>query len=209
MISHVGTILFVQALALGFLLAVPPGPLGFLCVRRTLVDGRAAGAATGLGVATADALYGCVAGLGLTMVSDFVAGHHRWFGVVAGLLLAYLGVRTFFDRNAVRPVGEASATGLVAAFASALALTLTNPMTLVSFGLGFGWLGIGEALQGRLSVFLLVVGVFVGSLLWWLVLIVGAHGFRRRLSEGGLRWLNRVAGIVILAFAVFVLLAER
>lgn len=204
------TILFVQALLLGFILAVPPGPLGFLCIRRTLVEGRASGLSTGLGVATADALYGCVAGLGLTVVSDFVAGHHRSFGMCAGLLLAFLGIRTFFDRSrAARAENDVSPVGLVAAFVSSLALTLTNPMTLVSFGLGFAWLGIGEALGGRLDVFLLVLGVFVGSLLWWLVLIFGAHVFRRRLSEGGLRWVNRVAGVVILAFAIFVMLAER
>lgn len=203
------TILFVQALSLGFILAVPPGPLGFLCIRRTLVDGRASGLSTGLGVATADALYGCIAGLGLTVVSDFIAGHHRSFGLAAGLLLAFLGVRTFFDRRPPRPASDVSAGGLVGDFASSLVLTLTNPMTLVSFGLGFAWLGIGDALDGRLEVFLLVLGVFVGSLLWWLVLIVGAHSFRTRIGEGGFLWMNRVAGIVIVAFAIFVMFAER
>lgn len=203
------TILFVQALALGFILAVPPGPLGFLCIRRTLVEGRASGFSTGLGVATADALYGCVAGLGLTVVSDFVAGHHRSFGIVAGLLLAFLGIRTFFDKKMPQAGGDISAGGLFAAFASSLALTLTNPVTLVSFGLGFAWLGIGEVLGGRLEVFLLVAGVFVGSLLWWLVLILGAHCFRDRLSQGGVVVMNRVAGLVIVAFAIFVMLAEK
>jgi len=203
------TILFVQALLLGFILAVPPGPLGFLCIRRTLVDGRASGLSTGLGVATADALYGCIAGLGLTMVSDFVAGHHRSFGVVAGSLLAVLGVRTFFDTRPPRTAPEVSATGLVAAFVSSLVLTLTNPVTLVSFGLGFAWLGIGEALAGRFEVFLLVLGVFVGSLLWWLVLIFGAHVFRRHLTGTGLVVLNRIAGLVILGFAAFVMFAPR
>lgn len=203
------TILFVQALVLGFILAVPPGPLGFLCIRRTLVDGRASGFSTGLGVATADALYGCVAGLGLTVVSEFVAGHHRSFGVVAGSLLAFLGLRTLFDRRPPRPANDVSAGGLLGAFASSLVLTLTNPMTLVSFGLGFAWLGIGEALDGRLEVFLLVLGVFLGSLLWWLVLIFGAHRFRGRIGEGGFLWMNRVAGVLILAFAVFVMFAER
>ena len=203
------TILFVQALALGFILAVPPGPLGFLCIRRTLVEGRASGFSTGLGVATADALYGCVAGLGLTVVSDFVAGHHRSFGIVAGGLLAVLGIRTFFDKKLPEAAADVSAGGLVAAFASSLALTLTNPMTLVSFGFGFAWLGIGEVLGGKLEVFLLVAGVFVGSLLWWLVLILGAHCFRGRLSGRGVLVMNKIGGVLILAFAVFVILADR
>src|SRR5579864_5274622 len=123
---------FIKGFAIGFAIAAPVGPIGVLCIRRSLAEGRQMGLATGMGAATADAAYGCVAAFGLTAVSGFLVGHRAWLGLVGGVFLCYLGVRTFVSKPTEYAV-NASGGGLSSAYMSTLFLTLTNPMTIVSF----------------------------------------------------------------------------
>src|SRR4051794_7985246 len=115
-----------SGLLIGFSIAAPVGPIGVLCIRRTLSDGRLAGFVSGLGAATADATYGCVAAFGLTVISDFLVGQQFWFKLIGGLFLCYLGVQLFRSRPSDRPA-QARGVGLLGAYASTVALTLTNP----------------------------------------------------------------------------------
>ena len=195
--------LFLEGIVIGFAIAAPVGPIGVLCIRRTLADGRVSGLVSGLGAATADALYGAVAALGLTFVAEFLMGGESWLRLVGGAFLLFLGVRTFLARPAGRAAPEARRIGLPGAYASTFFLTLTNPTTILSFAAIFAGLGVaGDASGSALSAMLLVLGVFFGSATWWFVLSGATSLFRTRLSVRGLRWVNRISGTVIAAFGV-------
>ena len=194
--------LFFEGIVIGFAIAAPVGPIGVLCIRRTLAEGRVSGLVSGLGAATADALYGAVAALGLTFVAEFLMGGQAWLRLVGGAFLLFLGVRTFLARPAER-AAPAARSGLPGAYASTFFLTLTNPTTILSFAAIFAGLGVAGAASGDvLSAMLLVLGVFLGSAAWWFVLSGATSLFRTRLSVRGLRWVNRISGTVIAAFGV-------
>jgi threonine/homoserine/homoserine lactone efflux protein len=215
--------LVVRGIVIGFSIAAPVGPIGVLCIRRTLADGRASGLLTGLGAATADAVYGAIAALGLTALTDALVGGQIWIRLIGGAFLLYLGVRTFLAKPAERAAdvvqeerhseGAGGAPGrpggdaferrrLLGAFASTFVLTLTNPMTILSFVAVFAALGLGTTHPAPLSAAGLVFGVFVGSALWWLTLSGAVSLFRSRFDERGLVWVNRVSGAVIAAFGL-------
>ena len=199
--------LFLEGVIIGFAIAAPVGPIGVLCIRRTLADGRASGFVSGLGAATADAVYGAIAAFGLTLIMDFLLGGASWLRLVGGAFLLYLGVKTFLARPAERAAeraAEARGGGLLGAYASTFFLTLTNPTTILSFAAIFAGLGVAGA-DNALSAALLVLGVFLGSAAWWLILSGGTDLFRSKLSAGGLQWVNRVSGTVIAAFGVLAL----
>jgi threonine/homoserine/homoserine lactone efflux protein len=194
--------LFFEGIVIGFAIAAPVGPIGVLCIRRTLAEGRVSGLVSGLGAATADALYGAVAALGLTFVTEFLVGGQAWLRLIGGAFLLFLGVRTFLARPAER-AAPAARSGLPGAYASTFFLTLTNPTTILSFAAIFAGLGVAGAASGDvLSAMLLVLGVFLGSAAWWFVLSGATSLFRTRLSVRGLRWVNRISGTVIAAFGV-------
>lgn len=203
--------LFARGLVLGLAIAAPVGPIGVLCIRRTLADGRLFGFVSGLGAATADAVYAAVAAFGLTAVSDALVQRQDLLRLAGGLFLCYLGVRTMLGRPAGRPPGgrpaAASAAGLLGAYASALGLTLTNPATILAFGAIFTGMGLLEAGTGYAGAALLVAGVFSGAALWWLVLSGGVSLLRARFTPDGLRWVNRLSGVVIAGFGLLALLA--
>ena len=195
--------LVIKGLLIGFSIAAPVGPIGVLCIRRSLAEGRQVGLATGLGAATADAMYGCIAGFGLTAVSNVLVAQKMWLGLLGGLFLCYLGVRTFVSAPQVESA-ESRSRGLFAAYASTLVLTLTNPMTILSFVAIFAGLGLGVS-RGYTAAGAMVGGVFLGSALWWLLLSNGAALFRSRLSDRWMRSVNRLSGAIIFAFGVYAL----
>lgn len=192
-----------KGLAMGFCIAAPVGPIGVLCIRRSLAEGMAIGLATGLGAATADAAYGAVAAFGLTAISDFLVGQKFWLGLIGGSFLCYLGVRTFRSRPAEQ-AANVQGRGLAGAYGSTLFLTLTNPMTILSFIAVFAGIGFGTGKSyGNASA--LVVGVFVGSAAWWLILSSGVGALRSRVNANWMRAVNRFSGAVICAFGVYAL----
>jgi threonine/homoserine/homoserine lactone efflux protein len=198
--------LFLRGLAIGFSIAAPVGPIGVLCIRRTLAEGRISGLISGLGAATADAVYGCVAGFGLTFISNFLVSQQTWLRLAGGLFLCFLGVKTLLAKPAER-AADAEGTSLFGAYASTFFLTLTNPMTILSFAAIFAGLGLAGTGGSYASAGMLVLGVFIGSALWWLFLSGGAGLFRNKLGTGGLRWINRLSGAIITGFGVLALLS--
>ena len=195
--------LFLEGVIIGFAIAAPVGPIGVLCIRRTLADGRASGFVSGLGAATADAVYGALAAFSLTLVTGFLLGGASWLRLIGGVFLLFLGAKTVFTRPAER-AAPARGVGLLGAYASTFVLTLTNPTTILSFAAIFAGLGVGGA-SDALSAVLLVLGVFLGSAAWWLVLSGATGLFRSKFSAGGLRWVNRISGTIIATFGVLVL----
>lgn len=196
--------ILLRGLLIGFSIAAPVGPIGVLCIRRTLTDGRASGLVSGLGAATADAFYGSIAGFGLTFISSFLIDQQLWLRLVGGAFLLYLGVRTFLSKPAER-AAEAASTNLISAFASTLFLTITNPMTIISFAAIFAGLGIGSMNGDFGAAAILVLGVFIGSAIWWLVLSGGVSIFRARFDVRALSWVNKISGVIITVFGLFAL----
>ncbi|HVN52679.1 MAG TPA: LysE family transporter [Anaerolineaceae bacterium] len=196
---------WLKGLLLGFSIAAPVGPIGVLCIRRTLADGRLNGLVSGLGAATADAFYGWTAAFGLAFLTNFLVNQQSWIRLLGGAFLLYLGVRTFLSPPADRAaVARPGAQGLLGAYTSTFLLTLSNPATILSFVAIFAGLGVASAARGSYGAAgLLVLGVFCGSTLWWFLLSGLVSLFRARLAEGkALLWVNRLSGLVILAFGV-------
>lgn len=199
--------LLLRGIVIGFSIAAPVGPIGVLCIRRTLSDGRVAGLVSGLGAATADALYGCIAGLGLTFVSDLLIGQKLWLQLLGGAFLIYLGIRTLLSR----PVGQATSVksaDLVGAYSSTFLLTLTNPVTILFFVGVMAGLGVGSAGSDYAHAAVLVLGVFVGSALWWLTLSSGVSLLRNRFDALAITWVNRISGMIITVFGLAALLSK-
>jgi threonine/homoserine/homoserine lactone efflux protein len=192
---------FLRGLAIGFSIAAPVGPIGVLCIRRTLAEGSLFGLVSGLGAATADAFYGCIAGFGLTVLSSALVRQQGWLRLLGGAFLCYLGFRTFFARPAKEGISSGG-KGLLGAYASTLLLTLTNPLTILSFAAIFAGLGVGGADGKYSSGATLVLGVFVGSALWWLTLSSGVGLLGKSFNSSRLRWVNRISGAVITAFGL-------
>ena len=186
---------------IGFSIAAPVGPIALLCIRRSLADGRLSSFVSGLGAATADALYGAVAGFGLTFLSETLLGNQTWLRILGGLYLCYLGTRIFLAKAKERQV-DVSRKGLIGLYASTLLLTLTNPVTILAFLAVFAGLGITAGGDPG-SAGALVAGVFLGSATWWLMLSLGVGTLRTRITPGTLMWVNRLAGAVIAGFGVF------
>ncbi len=177
-------------------------------IRRTLADGSASGLFSGLGAATADAVYGCVAGFGLTLVSSLLVQQQVWLRLGGGVFLVYLGLKTFLAQPAEQR-GSIERRGLVGAYSSAFLLTLTNPMTILSFVAVFAGLGLADSAADYLSAGILVLGVFMGSALWWLLLSAAVGVFRAKLTPPRLRWVNRISGVIISSYGLLALLSLR
>jgi threonine/homoserine/homoserine lactone efflux protein len=195
-----------RGLIIGFSIAAPVGPIGVLCIRRTLAEGRISGLVSGLGAATADAIYGSIAAFGLTFISNVLIHQQGWIRLIGGAFLCYLGLKIFFTRPAKQSV-PVKGSSLVGTYASTFFLTLTNPMTIISFAAIFAGLGVGSSNGNYVSAGILVFGVFMGSTLWWLLLSSGVGIFGEKLNVTGLPWVNRISGMVIIIFGIAALLS--
>ena len=161
---------------------------------------------SGLGAATADAVYGCIAAFGLAFISDLLVQQQVWLRVVGGAFLCFLGVRTILAKSSEK-TRNGKKTGIASAYGSTFLLTLTNPMTILSFAAVFASLGLGSHAGDYGSAALLVLSVFAGSASWWLILSGAVSLFRTRVTPKVLVWINRVSGVVILGFGVVALVS--
>lgn len=192
---------FIKGLIIGFSIAAPVGPIGVLCIQRTMAGGRVAGLATGMGAATADAIYGCIAGFGLSFISQFLINQQLWLKLGGGLFLGYLGLRTVLSKPKTDDL-QAGNQGLLPAYLSTFFLTLTNPMTILSFTAIFAGLGLATGTGNYASALTLVAGVFLGSASWWLLLTSGVGLLWKQPGPTFGRWVNRISGAVLIIFAI-------
>lgn len=200
-------IFFLKGLIIGFVIAAPVGPIGVLCARRTLTFGRRAGFFSGMGAATADAIYGFVAAFGLTLVSDFLAGHNVFLRLAGGSLLCILGVRALVVEPSLKRDYPKSFKRFAGMYSSTFILTLTNPMTIFSFAAVFAGFGLAGVKGSVFSAGVLILGVFLGSALWWLFLVGLFSIFRKRFHTHQLRWVNLISGCIIIASGILALLS--
>ena len=196
-------LLFLRGMVIGFALAAPVGPVGVLCIRRALADGRVAAFCAGLGAALADTVFGAVAGLGLTVVSSFLLSHQVFIRLVGGTFLIYVGVRGYGQKAKVGE-DDAGGAGLVKDFLSSFMLAISNPATIlaaVPVVAAVGAVGLRDADSATW----LVAGVFSGSTLWWLLLSAAAGAVRSRFSPKVLVLLNRISAVLLTVTGTFIL----
>lgn len=199
---------FVKGLIAGFMIAAPVGPINVMCMRRTIVHGRLVGIVSGIGAASADTFFGAIAAFGLTFLHDFLLREKFWFGIVGGALLLIIGLRMLFAKTPQPKKNDDQETDpatLLGDFTSTGFLTLTNPVTVLSFFAVFSAFGIQSEERSLADSWLLLLGVFLGSCVWWLLLTTTVGLLRDKFNREGLRWANRIAAVVILGFAVLVL----
>ncbi|WP_374721062.1 LysE family translocator [Peribacillus tepidiphilus] len=191
--------ILLKGLILGFSIAAPVGPIGILCIRRTIAYGRLYGFFSGLGAATADAIYGLIAGFGLTFIMNFLLDQQFILQAFGGLFLCYLGVQ-IFRSNPAKESAKANGSTLFTSYFSVFLLTISNPMTIMSFLGVFAGLGIGNSMGESFSALYLVIGVFVGSAFWWLTLSIIVGLLKDRFNTNMLSWVNKVSGLIIIVF---------
>ncbi|MGH7833670.1 MAG: LysE family translocator [Candidatus Binatia bacterium] len=202
--------LFLKGLLIGFMVAVPVGPVGVFCINRFLMEGIPAGLVSGFGIATADALASSVALVGLTLVANFLASHQEFLRIVVGILLCSIGARTILRG----PVAQTSAArvnegnSLVGSYVTTFFLTFANPVTVASFLAVFVGFGLnGELLRAGAMTFL-ITGVFFGSALWWMAWAVTQRLFPAKLTSHRLWWFNTVSGVTIAGFGCVLLIVH-
>jgi threonine/homoserine/homoserine lactone efflux protein len=196
--------LLLRGFIIGISIAAPVGPIGVLCIRRTLSDGRLTGLLSGLGAAAADVVYGAIAAFGLSVIMNVLIDQAGWLKLIGGLFLLYLGIKTLLSKPA-EEAAKAKSSGLLSAFLSTFFLTITNPMTILSFIAIFA--GLGTTTQQAASPMILVAGVFAGSAAWWLTLSFGVGLMRERVTPNLMLWINRTSGMVIILFGIYSLVS--
>jgi threonine/homoserine/homoserine lactone efflux protein len=196
-----------RGFALGLAIAAAPGPIFFLCLRRTLVKGWLNGLVSGFGVATADGFYAALGVFGVGAIATLLTGERRWLALAGGVLLVAVGARIVLDRPKTTETASGNGAGLGWAYLSTLGLTITNPATILSFAALAATLGAGIS-GGYLRPALLVVGVLLGSATWWCVLAALAAGLRTRITPRVVRVISTVSGLAIMVLGLAALVSS-
>lgn len=195
-----------QGITVGLLITAPVGPINVLCLQRTLTNGRLSGLISGLGAATADTIYGAIAGFGVSWIANFIINQQFWFRLLGGVLVGYWGVKIFVAQPKLcQPVETRQ--GLRDDYISTFLLTLTNPMTVLAFAATFSGFNLVKP-DSYLATFSLIAGVFLGAQLWWCIVALGGSLFRDYCNRPHrLQIINQVAGVILLVLAVTALIS--
>lgn len=197
----------IRGVAAGLLIAAPVGPVNVLCIQRSLQKGWRAGILSGLGAALVDTLYGGIAGFSISLIIQFLIREQLWIRLIGGILLIGLGVFYYNKKPLSLKSGKeekSDHSDLISTFL----LTATNPTTVLSFLAILAMLGLGEH-RPLWETSLLVGGIFIGSMTWWIVLAGGAHMLRDKVTDDTMRWLNRIGGIAIAVFGIVNIIFSR
>ncbi len=193
-----------KGLIIGFSIAAVVGPIGVLCLRRSITQGFSIGLATGIGAALADAMYGAVAAFGLTIVSDSLLHYKLVLKIFGSSYLFYLGIRTFTTKPTPIAQTPIQKNGLINSIISTFFLTITSPVTILAFITIFT--GFGLQKLDFFYAWILVLGVFLGSTMWWILLSSLGSFLGRKLELQTLVWVNRISGIIITLFGIVTLI---
>ncbi len=194
-------ITLIKGIAIGFSLAAPVGPVGIMCIRRTLTYGARGGLLIGISAALADVVYGLFAAFGVTLVANFIVEHQASIRLVGGALLVLLGIHSVRTPPKTK-ANQRWTDGHLPVAVSTFALALTNPMTMFAFVAAFSGFGIQSIIETNLGVTLLVGGVFLGSFLWFTTLIAISRIFKEKVTEQGFITINKVVGYVLVGLGI-------
>lgn len=192
----------IKGILLGFSIAAPVGPIAMLCVRNSLTYGLLPGLMTGLGAALADACYGAIAAFGVLIISNFLVQHNIILNLLGAIFLWYLGVKTFLET----PQGKTVLTkqiGLLNIFITTFLLTITNPMTIIMFAGVFAGFGICSSIFVLLPALMLTIGVFLGSMLWWIFLSSFSFYVGKLVDKKFMTLINKISGVILMCFAFY------
>jgi len=199
------TTLFISGMLAGFLIAAPVGPIGILCIRRSLHGHFLLAALTGIGAGLADTFYGAVASFGLASISSLLFEHDQVIRFFGGAALVALGIKVMRDHPRFQNGGNGENTAYIKTVTSAFFLTVANPATLIAFTAAFATLGLNALNDSMLQAGIVVLGVFAGATTWWMGLSSGVFLMRHHLNDDALLWLNRISGAALIIFAVYLL----
>jgi len=203
-----GIELFMKGIIIGLMVSIPLGPIGVLCIQRTLNKGRKAGFVSGLGASAADTFFALIAGYGISMVITFIKEQHVYFQIIGGMIVMYLGIHIFFT-NPVKQLRlqRLSQNKLSQDFLSVFLLTVSNPMAIFFFLAMFAGVNLAGGPMNIFLVSLVVAGVFLGSSSWWFVLTTLVNIFRHRFRLKSIWWMNKVSGMLIFFLGIAAILS--
>ncbi len=203
-----GIMIFIKGIILGFSASLPLGPIGLICIQKTLNRGRWAGMVSGAGAAASDTFFAIIAAFGISFISDFIEQQQFILRIIGSGILILLGLKIFLTNPAIQIRKQKhKKNNLLADFISIFFLTLSNPVTVFVFGAVFASSGIIKVQNSFLDLVFVVVGVFVGAMIWWLILVNFVNLFRSKFRLKRLWWINKITGVVIFLFGIFVLIA--
>lgn len=200
-------ILFFKGTLIGFVIAAPVGPIGILCIRRTLSNQVILASFTGMGAVCADVFYGTVAAFSLAGIADFITNNDFYLRLIGGILLAWVGFSVIKNSSLKNSETLKGQDSLFHGFTSAFVLTLSNPITLIVFAATFTALGVTSSYQSFSQASFLVAGVFLGASCWWASLITTIYLMKHKLSEPQLFWVNRFSGVTLIGFSLYILIS--
>ncbi len=196
-----------KGIIIGLSASIPLGPIGVLCVQRTLNKGRKSGFVSGLGAAAADGFYAIVAGFSVSIITDSIAEYQFYLRIIGSIILLFLGYKLIITNPAVqlRKQLKKKRKGLFGDFISIFALTLSNPITLFVFAAVFAGFQVVDPSSKTVSVLILICGVLLGASLWWFTLSGIVSVLRHKFRLRRMLIINRVAGILVIAFGGFII----
>lgn len=194
--------ILLKGIFLGLCVAVPVGPIGILCINRTINKGYFSGVVSGLGATTADFLYGIVAGLGVTVVSNFLIDYKNWLHLIGLIFLIIVGINIIVKKQKDPEMMVPESKGFFKDYVTSFLLTLTNPLTIFFFIAVFASLNL--TCFDPINVIPLLLGVLIGSGGWWFILCGFTLKFKNKLSFNILKRIDLISGILILGFSVYI-----
>ncbi len=198
----------IQGITIGILVSVPVGPVAVLAIQRSLNKGFKSGFITGIGAASADIIYAVIAGFGITFISDFLIDNQIYIRIVGGLFLIFIGFK-IFSSNPAKQIRKHRTKGnnYFKDFLTSFFVTVSNPLTILAFGAIFASFNMVDKESGFISIFVLIITVFSGALLWWVALTAITTIFKNKIRLRNILWINRITGMLIILFAILLIIS--
>jgi threonine/homoserine/homoserine lactone efflux protein len=195
-----------KGLFLGLLVSVPLGPVGVMCIQRTINRGLKSGFVSGMGAAAADTFYALIAGVGFGFIVSFINREKYWIQLIGAIVIIAISIKTFYTNPAVELRNQRNKkTKPMEEFLSVFFITLSNPVPFFVFLASFAGFNMMDENTSYLSAILLIGGVFTGALAWWYILSLGISKFRSKIRLKNIWWLNKIMGVIIFICGLIVL----